>query len=270
MAIPPQVAWTIAAPPAPRKTYCEATLSAPLSPCASKEALNEMLMDLVRKKQEKYNLLEKEHAQELLAAKDLAKQQLESEKKKGIKLLAAAATVSEDAATTKLALADVTAKASKDAAASKQALADVTAKASKDAAASKQALADLAAKATEEAAVSRQALTDVTAKATEANNRAEVLSSGIADASEAFTCPIKGELFVDPVMASDGFTYERDAIWKWFQKHSTSPMTNEPLTCLRLVTNHNLKQMMSPLRKVRSRRSRSESPPRSPAMVVIS
>ena len=251
MAIPPQVAWTIAAPPAPRKTYCEATLSAPLSPCASKEALNEMLMDLVRKKQEKYNLLEKEHAQELLAAKDL-KQQLESEKKKGIKLLAAAATVSEDAATTKLALADVTAKASKDAAASKQ------------------ALADLAAKATEEAAVSRQALTDVTAKATEANNRAEVLSSGIADASEAFTCPIKGELFVDPVMASDGFTYERDAIWKWFQKHSTSPMTNEPLTCLRLVTNHNLKQMMSPLRKVRSRRSRSESPPRSPAMVVIS
>ena len=237
MAIPPQVAWTpggIAAPPAPRKTYCEATLSAPLSPCASKEALNEMLMDLVRKKQEKYNLLEKEHAQELLAAKDLAKQQLESEKKKGIKLLAAAATVSEDAA------------------------------------ASKQALADLAAKASEEAAVSRQALTDVTAKATEANNRAEVLSSGIADASEAFTCPIKGELFVDPVMASDGFTYERDAIWKWFQKHSTSPMTNEPLTCLRLVTNHNLKQMMSPLRKVRSRRSRSESPPRSPAMVVIS
>ena len=31
------------------------------------------------------------------------------------------------------------------------------------------------------------------------------------------TCPITRQLFVDPVMAADGFSYERDAIEKWFR-----------------------------------------------------
>ena len=42
------------------------------------------------------------------------------------------------------------------------------------------------------------------------------------------TCPIKLAPFVDPVIASDGHTYERLAIKKWFEsgKH-VSPITNE-------------------------------------------
>ena len=37
------------------------------------------------------------------------------------------------------------------------------------------------------------------------------------------------ELFVDPVLAADGFTYERSAIEGWISRKATSPMTNEPL-----------------------------------------
>ena len=40
-----------------------------------------------------------------------------------------------------------------------------------------------------------------------------------------FMCPITNEVMEDPVMAMDGFTYERSAISTWFQRHNTSPMT---------------------------------------------
>ena len=40
-----------------------------------------------------------------------------------------------------------------------------------------------------------------------------------------FMCPITGEVLEDPVIAMDGFTYERAAITTWFQRHDTSPMT---------------------------------------------
>ena len=36
-------------------------------------------------------------------------------------------------------------------------------------------------------------------------------------------CPISKELFVDPVMASDGYTYERWAIEDYLKSHTTSP-----------------------------------------------
>lgn len=43
---------------------------------------------------------------------------------------------------------------------------------------------------------------------------------------EDFVCPITQQLMIDPVQASDGHTYEREAIRKWFEKNSTSPMRN--------------------------------------------
>ena len=42
---------------------------------------------------------------------------------------------------------------------------------------------------------------------------------------ESFVCPITGQKMVDPVVAMDGFTYERYAIERWFRDHNTSPMT---------------------------------------------
>ena len=55
---------------------------------------------------------------------------------------------------------------------------------------------------------------------------AAVLSSEVPD---ELRCPIGYELFKDPVLASDGFNYERAQIVRWFQNHATSPKTNAKL-----------------------------------------
>ncbi|KAK9811294.1 hypothetical protein WJX72_001288 [[Myrmecia] bisecta] len=54
---------------------------------------------------------------------------------------------------------------------------------------------------------------------------------------ETFTCPITQELIRDPVIAADGFTYERSSIEKWLQKSDTSPMTNLKLEHRILIPN---------------------------------
>ncbi|XP_064471946.1 WD repeat, SAM and U-box domain-containing protein 1-like [Ornithodoros turicata] len=47
---------------------------------------------------------------------------------------------------------------------------------------------------------------------------------------EEFYCPITQELMKDPVVAADGYTYERTAIMQWLESgKDTSPMTNETL-----------------------------------------
>ena len=38
-------------------------------------------------------------------------------------------------------------------------------------------------------------------------------------------CPITLEVMRDPVLASDGHSYERDAIERWLINHRTSPLT---------------------------------------------
>ncbi|CAD7697089.1 unnamed protein product [Ostreobium quekettii] len=61
---------------------------------------------------------------------------------------------------------------------------------------------------------------------------------------DLFTCPITHEIMVDPVMAADGYTYERKAIMQWLKAHRRSPMTNEPLVEFVLIANHGLKSMI--------------------------
>jgi|SRR6185437_2675890 len=58
-------------------------------------------------------------------------------------------------------------------------------------------------------------------------------------------CPLTGELFVEPVTAEDGFTYEKTAIVKHFTKSHLSPVTFEeigkqlvPSHVIRHVANH--------------------------------
>lgn len=46
---------------------------------------------------------------------------------------------------------------------------------------------------------------------------------------DEFLCPIMYQLFREPVIAQDGHTYERSAIEKWFEKHSTSPRTGNTM-----------------------------------------
>lgn len=53
---------------------------------------------------------------------------------------------------------------------------------------------------------------------------------------EVLRCPVSHEICRDPVVASDGLTYQREAISPWLGSRGTSPMTREPLRRL-LVPN---------------------------------
>jgi len=54
---------------------------------------------------------------------------------------------------------------------------------------------------------------------------------------DTFTCPLSLEIFVDPVVAIDGYTYERKYIENWFVKHDSSPMTQATLQSKILIPN---------------------------------
>jgi len=51
-------------------------------------------------------------------------------------------------------------------------------------------------------------------------------------------CPISHVVFVDPVLAADGFTYERECIEEWWRRRGTrSPMTGKEVASMDLVPN---------------------------------
>uniref|UniRef100_H2LHA4 WD repeat, SAM and U-box domain-containing protein 1 n=1 Tax=Oryzias latipes TaxID=8090 RepID=H2LHA4_ORYLA len=69
--------------------------------------------------------------------------------------------------------------------------------------------------------------------------KSDSVCSGVPD---EFTCPITRELMREPVIAADGYSYEREAIESWIHtKNRTSPMTNLPLLTTLLTPNHTLK-----------------------------
>jgi hypothetical protein len=58
------------------------------------------------------------------------------------------------------------------------------------------------------------------------------------------SCPITLELFVDPVLADDGHTYERAALVEWVKNHNgTSPITRQPIKIKELKPNRIVKQL---------------------------
>ncbi|XP_039983739.1 WD repeat, SAM and U-box domain-containing protein 1 isoform X2 [Xiphias gladius] len=69
--------------------------------------------------------------------------------------------------------------------------------------------------------------------------KSDSMCSGIPD---EFLCPITRELMKEPVIAADGYSYEREAIEGWINtKNRSSPMTNLPLLTTLLTPNHTLK-----------------------------
>jgi len=62
------------------------------------------------------------------------------------------------------------------------------------------------------------------------------------------TCPLTQEIFVDPVIASDGQTYERAAIMKWIEKYECSPMTGLRMDPT-FTDNIEIKQIIQSMRK---------------------
>jgi len=59
-----------------------------------------------------------------------------------------------------------------------------------------------------------------------------------------YKCPITEEPFVDPVIAKDGYTYERVAIHGWLTQNGSSPMTGQVLP-VDLIENISLKQSIA-------------------------
>ncbi|KAI7808405.1 WD repeat, SAM and U-box domain-containing protein 1-like isoform X2 [Triplophysa rosa] len=63
-----------------------------------------------------------------------------------------------------------------------------------------------------------------------------------SDVPDEFLCPVTRELMKDPVIAADGYSYEREALETWIRTpNHTSPMTNLPLQTNILTPNRSLK-----------------------------
>jgi Mg-chelatase subunit ChlD len=85
-----------------------------------------------------------------------------------------------------------------------------------------------------------------------------------ANANENFLCPITQSVMEDPVIGSDGITYERTAIEAWFASgKQISPMTRQPMTSRSLVPNYALKAMIADARKA------ATAPTAAPAPAVV-
>jgi hypothetical protein len=67
----------------------------------------------------------------------------------------------------------------------------------------------------------------------------------------SFACPITHCTLEDPVIAADGFTYERRAIERWLRSSDRSPSTNLRLPHRHLVPNIGLRSAISEWRQLR-------------------
>ena len=84
------------------------------------------------------------------------------------------------------------------------------------------------------------------------NNNQQGSSSVITTMQEVpkeFICPISQELFINPVIADDGHTYEESAIKRWFSGGKLkSPLTNEYLKSDKLIPNKTLANLVNSYR----------------------
>mmetsp|Transcript_21053 Transcript_21053/g.40058 ORF Transcript_21053/g.40058 Transcript_21053/m.40058 type:complete len:791 (-) Transcript_21053:200-2572(-) len=64
------------------------------------------------------------------------------------------------------------------------------------------------------------------------------------DVPLTFSCPITGEIFCDPVVISDGHTYERSAILKWLKRNDSSPITREKIAGKSILPNFVVKTLL--------------------------
>jgi len=68
-----------------------------------------------------------------------------------------------------------------------------------------------------------------------------------------FRCKLSGGIMEDPVLASDGYSYERSEIKGWLAEHDVSPQTGLVLAHKTVVPNHALRQMIRAWREDGSR-----------------
>eukprot|EP01051_Picozoa_sp_SAG22_P004061 SAG22_NODE_209_length_15177_cov_9.282995_11_plen_285_part_00 len=75
-------------------------------------------------------------------------------------------------------------------------------------------------------------------------------------------CPITLEVFVDPVVAADGHSYEREAIEVWLEDSPYSPATGEVLPDRKLIPNQLARRMLMRLAAELGRETRTAAQPR--------
>jgi len=63
--------------------------------------------------------------------------------------------------------------------------------------------------------------------------------------SEPLMCPITQRVMLNPVVAADGHTYEKEAIVRWLISKDKSPLTGEKLNDQSLRRNHNIRKLVS-------------------------
>ena len=90
--------------------------------------------------------------------------------------------------------------------------------------------------------------TTTTTITTTTSNNSQNNGGNAISTPEHFICPISGDIFIDPVFASDGQTYERKDISKWIRQkgtNATSPMTGIKLKTKVLTPNHSMKSLVA-------------------------
>jgi hypothetical protein len=87
----------------------------------------------------------------------------------------------------------------------------------------------------------------------------------MASTPEEFLCPITLLVMNDPVIGSDGRSYERAAITQWLRSNPHSPLTREPMTLASLKPNYALKSAIERFQK----ESRTGAPKTRPAPKTI-
>ena len=60
-------------------------------------------------------------------------------------------------------------------------------------------------------------------------------------------CPITQMPMIDPLLAADGHSYERQSILRWLEQRQTSPVTGAPLGHTFLTPNHALRAVITEL-----------------------
>lgn len=69
----------------------------------------------------------------------------------------------------------------------------------------------------------------------------------VDDTYDKYLCPITGDIMSDPVIAPDGYTYERKAITEWLARSGVSPMTRQPMGANNLIVNRLVKDEIDAL-----------------------
>ncbi|KAG6590933.1 uncharacterized protein IUM83_18411 [Phytophthora cinnamomi] len=75
---------------------------------------------------------------------------------------------------------------------------------------------------------------------------------------EQLICPITGCPMMDPVVAADGHSYEREAILQWFTTSDISPMTGMHMPTTQVFPNFTLRQLSEEVQAAAARRQQAK------------